>query len=210
MYTCSNIREDPPLHNRKISVTVRPGTTYHVSKLLNFFVTTFPRSIPSRSTIRCAKSGWDVPEKTFMFGILDCILRTLDFSKLSRTKLLARIGLADRTGITQSTENWWKRKNYIFFIPNRRAAHEMARVLIRYCHKWWKRDQHRCFLCFVWFACVGTAPDKNLTKWFLNVCERWVATCTTKTICQFCQKIWYIFLWVAKLLQELIFNLTKM
>lgn len=40
-----------------------------------------------------------------MFGILDCILSTLDFSKLFRTKLLARIGLADRTGITQSTKN---------------------------------------------------------------------------------------------------------
>lgn len=39
-----------------------------------------------------------------MLGILDCILRPLDFSKLSRTKLFARMGLADRTGITQSTE----------------------------------------------------------------------------------------------------------
>lgn len=78
--------------------------THHVSKLLNFLVTTLPKSMPSRSTIRCARSGCDVPEKTFMFGILDCILSTLDFSKLFRTKLLARIGLADRTGITQSTE----------------------------------------------------------------------------------------------------------
>lgn len=76
---------------------------YHVSKLLNFFVTTFPKSIPNRSTIRCAKSGCDDPENTLIFGILDCNFKTLDFSKLSRTKLLARIGLADRTGITQST-----------------------------------------------------------------------------------------------------------
>lgn len=74
-------------------------------------MTTLPKSMPRRSTIRWARSGCDVPEKTFMLGILDCILSTLDFSKLFRTKLLARIGLADRTGITQSTnekKNVWR------------------------------------------------------------------------------------------------------
>lgn len=45
--------------------------TYHVSKLLNFLVTTLPRSIPRRSTIRCASSGCEVPLNTLMFGILD-------------------------------------------------------------------------------------------------------------------------------------------
>lgn len=95
-------------HFKKIYKTINTnhllGQTYHVSRLLNFLVTTLPRSMPRRSTMRCAKSGWDVPEKTLMLGILDCILRPLDFSKLSRTKLFARIGLADRTGITQSTK----------------------------------------------------------------------------------------------------------
>lgn len=79
--------------------------TYHVSKLLNFFVTTLPKSIPKRSTILWARSGCDVPENTLMFGILECseFNELADFSKLSRIKLFARIGLADRTGITQST-----------------------------------------------------------------------------------------------------------
>lgn len=81
------------------------NSTHHVSKLLNFFVTTLPNSIPKRSTILWARSGWEVPEKTFMFGILECneFLLLACFSKLSRIKLFARIGLADRTGITQST-----------------------------------------------------------------------------------------------------------
>lgn len=43
---------------------------YHVSRLLNFLVTTLPTSIPNRSTIRCAKSGCDVPLNTLMLGIL--------------------------------------------------------------------------------------------------------------------------------------------
>jgi hypothetical protein len=43
---------------------------YHVSKLLNFLVTTLPRSMPRRSTMRCARSGCDEPLKTLMFGIL--------------------------------------------------------------------------------------------------------------------------------------------
>lgn len=80
-------------------------STHHVSKLLNFLVTTLPKSIPKRSTILWARSGCDVPENTLMFGILECnefnVLAC--FSKLSRIKLFARIGLADRTGITQST-----------------------------------------------------------------------------------------------------------
>lgn len=78
-------------------------SSYHVSKLLNFLVTTLPKSMPRRSTMRCAKSGCDEPENTLIFGILDCNLSTLDRSKLFRTKVLARMGLADRTGITQST-----------------------------------------------------------------------------------------------------------
>lgn len=94
-------------HIRSTSMVAPPAPlhTHHVSRLLNFFVTTLPRSMPRRSTMRCARSGWDVPEKTLMLGILDCILRPLDFSKLSRTKLFARIGLADRTGITQNLDN---------------------------------------------------------------------------------------------------------
>lgn len=60
----------------KIVRVKRPATcvwkfhTYHVSKLLNFFVTTLPRSMPSRSTILCAKSGWDVPLNILILGIL--------------------------------------------------------------------------------------------------------------------------------------------
>lgn len=174
------------------------GRTYHVSKLLNFLVTTFPRSIPSRSTMRCAKSGWDVPEKTFMFGILDCILRTLDFSKLSRTKLLARIGLADRTGITQSTKIDGNEKITFFLFPiggqcawDGKSVDKILRPMVQ-------ARPAQVFLC----ACVGTAPDNNLTKRFLNVCEWRVATCTTETTCQRCQKFLYIVLWVAKLLNE--------
>lgn len=44
--------------------------SYHVSRLLNFLVTTLPTSMPNRSTIRCAKSGCDVPLNTLMLGIL--------------------------------------------------------------------------------------------------------------------------------------------
>lgn len=49
---------------------IRPAIFYHVSKLLNFLVTTLPRSMPRRSTMRCARSGCDEPLKTLMFGIL--------------------------------------------------------------------------------------------------------------------------------------------
>lgn len=71
---------------------------YHVSRLLNFLVTTFPMSIPSLSTILCARSGCDVPLKTLMFGILLCNTPQRDFSKFARNKLLARTGWD--TGIT--------------------------------------------------------------------------------------------------------------
>jgi len=94
-------------------------STHQVSKLLNFFVTTLPRSIPRRSTIRWAKSGCEVPENTLMFGILEWIKfrQPACFSKLSRIKLLARIGLAERTtGITQSTSRSFY---YKFFSPKR-------------------------------------------------------------------------------------------
>lgn len=43
--------------------------TYHVSKFENFFVTTFPKSMPKRSTILWARSGCDVPENILIFGI---------------------------------------------------------------------------------------------------------------------------------------------
>lgn len=77
--------------------------SYHVSKLLNFLVTTLPKSIPSRSTILWARSGCDVPLKTLIFGIL---LRSkqLGFSKFARIKLLARTG-SDTTGITAKTSH---------------------------------------------------------------------------------------------------------
>lgn len=73
---------------------------YHVSRLLNFFVTTLPMSMPSRSTIRCAKSGCEVPLKTLMFGILLCRALSREFSKFARNKLLARTGCD--TGITET------------------------------------------------------------------------------------------------------------
>lgn len=77
--------------------------SYHVSKLLNFLVTTFPRSMPNRSTILWARSGCDVPLKTLIFGIL---LRRneLGFSKFARIKLFARTG-SDTTGITAKTSH---------------------------------------------------------------------------------------------------------
>lgn len=49
---------------------LRSAHTHHVSKFENFFVTTFPRSMPSRSTIRWARSRCDDPENTLMFGML--------------------------------------------------------------------------------------------------------------------------------------------
>jgi len=103
--------------------------TYHVSKLLNFLVTTLPKSMPKRSTIRWARSGCEVPENTLMFGILECIRfrQPACFSKLSRIKLLARIGLAERTGITQSTSTSFYYKN--FFILCYKAATALPTAL---------------------------------------------------------------------------------
>lgn len=71
---------------------------YHVSRLLNFLVTTLPMSMPRRSTIRWARSGCEVPLKTLMFGILLCKTRTRELSKFALNKLLARTGCD--TGIT--------------------------------------------------------------------------------------------------------------
>ena len=51
--------------------------SYLVSRLENFFATTLPSSIPSRSTIFCAKSGWEDPLNTFMLGILPLLKRWL-------------------------------------------------------------------------------------------------------------------------------------
>lgn len=56
--------------------------------------------MPNRSTILCARSGWDVPLKTFIFGILLCNI-TLGFSRFARNKLLART-CWDNTGITEN------------------------------------------------------------------------------------------------------------
>lgn len=95
--------------------------TYQVSRLLNFLVTTLPRSMPRRSTIRWARSGCEVPENTLMFGILEWIKfrQPACFSKLSRIKLLARIGLAERTGITQSASRSFY---YKFFSQRQQTA----------------------------------------------------------------------------------------
>lgn len=58
-------------------------------------------SIPSLSTIRCARSGCDVPLKTLMFGILLCNTpQPRGFSNFARNKLLARTGCG--TGITEN------------------------------------------------------------------------------------------------------------
>lgn len=92
-------------HSRIGGVAVRPVggalsvTNYHVSRLLNFLVTTLPTSMPNRSTIRCAKSGWDVPLNTLMFGIL--LLATFERveTKLDLTRHRARMGSDDNKGI---------------------------------------------------------------------------------------------------------------
>lgn len=76
---------------------------YHVSRLLNFLVTTLPMSMPRRSTIRWARSGCEVPLKTLMFGILLCKTRTREFSKFARNKLLARTGCDTGITTTEST-----------------------------------------------------------------------------------------------------------
>lgn len=47
-------------------------SSYHVSWLLNFFVTTFPSSSPSRSAILWDKSWWELPLKILIFGIFSC------------------------------------------------------------------------------------------------------------------------------------------
>lgn len=44
--------------------------SHQVSWLLNFLVTTFPSSSPSRSAIFCDRSGCELPLKIFIFGIL--------------------------------------------------------------------------------------------------------------------------------------------
>lgn len=74
---------------------------YHVSRLENFLVTTFPKSMPSLSTIFCARSGCDVPEKTLMLGILEPprLTKTAGDSNFEHNRLRARTGSANR-GIT--------------------------------------------------------------------------------------------------------------
>lgn len=58
------------LRERTLSISVEQIITHQVSWLLNFFVTTFPSSSPSRSAIFCDRSGWELPLKILMFGIL--------------------------------------------------------------------------------------------------------------------------------------------
>lgn len=58
------------------------GITHHVSWLLNFLVTTFPSSIPSRSTIFCARSWCELPLNTFIFGIVTDSMTTWGDSSL--------------------------------------------------------------------------------------------------------------------------------
>lgn len=83
-------------------------STYHVSKLLNFFVTTFPRSIPRRSTTLWARSGCEEPLNILILGILDSRGK-LRFSVFARNKLLARIA-SDKTGITEMEKD--EEQNY--------------------------------------------------------------------------------------------------
>ena len=57
---------------------VTPTATHHVSWLLNFLVTTFPSSMPSRSTIFCARAGCELPLNTLIFGIVVSWITTRD------------------------------------------------------------------------------------------------------------------------------------
>lgn len=86
-----------------ITAWLRRSDHYHVSRLLNFFVTTLPMSMPRRSTIRWARSGCEVPLKTLMLGILLCKTRAREFSKFARNKLLARTGCDTGITTTEST-----------------------------------------------------------------------------------------------------------
>lgn len=65
-----------------IEECIKTHQTYHVSELLNFFVTTLPKLIPSLSTILWAKSGCEVPLNTFILGILG--FKDSDFSEISK------------------------------------------------------------------------------------------------------------------------------
>lgn len=133
--------------------------THHVSKLLNFLVTTLPRSMPRRSTMRCARSGCEVPENTLMFGILECIRfrQPACFSKLSRIKLLARIGLAERTGITQSTSTSFYYKN--FFAKAARQRQRRRRTREREIER--KRVRHECGYVFM---CIDRERERELVR----------------------------------------------
>lgn len=75
--------------------------------------------MPSLSTILWARSGWDVPLNTFIFGILLC-KDVAGFSKFARTKLFARIG-PDQAGITEITP---QRKILIERSDDLRCKHE--------------------------------------------------------------------------------------
>ncbi|KAE9542578.1 hypothetical protein AGLY_002489 [Aphis glycines] len=80
-------------------IMINSSINYHVSRLLNFLVTTLPTSMPNRSTIRCAKSGCDVPLNTLMFGILLLATFARVETKFDFTRHLARMGSDDNKGI---------------------------------------------------------------------------------------------------------------
>jgi hypothetical protein len=132
--------------------------SYHVSKLLNFLVTTFPKSMPNRSTILWARSGCDVPLKTLIFGIL---LRRneLGFSKFARIKLFARTG-SDTTGITAITSHTTNQ------ITAEKDLHHI-RLNVFYwgtvMFSWW--ESHTC-----WIKILKTAAWCIPAWWFR---DRW-------------------------------------
>lgn len=52
---------------------LRDNRGYHVSRLLNFVVTTFPMTMSNRSTIMRVISGCDVPLNTLMLVIIHVV-----------------------------------------------------------------------------------------------------------------------------------------
>lgn len=65
--------EQPLPRRQKTTQRRAPGTrsssTHHVSWLLNFLVTTLPRSSPSRSATFWDRSWWELPLKSTMLGM---------------------------------------------------------------------------------------------------------------------------------------------
>ncbi len=85
-----------------------PRWAYQVSRLLNFRVTTRPRSMPSRSTILWARSGWDEPLNSLMFGISGVELiasRSINFRRGNRGKSSLRA-----TATSQRSKRLWQNR----------------------------------------------------------------------------------------------------